>query len=131
MNTAVNGHWSRVEELSSKHKIDPAIYAETDQKVREAIEDIRPNEGNFITDFLISKTGEGSEKVFNNLGKSKANLERLTTSLVRDPSGFEAIRIIGELNQKYRETKPKTSQARPPAKVANGGGLKSLPKKVL
>jgi len=134
---AVDGHLKRAEEVIKKHNIDPEAYVKADENVRNAIGSVTEN-GDMVTDTLISKLGAGSEKVMFKLGRNKAYLEQLQAKLINDPTGLDAMVFLGEmkasLNGASTNINRKKSNASKPAKkikgdVSQGSKATSLRKK--
>ena len=120
MDQAVNAHYDRAGKLIDDSGIDSKIYQQADIVVREAVEAIRPNQGDIIVDQLIALTGEGSEKVFYFLGKNKAALAEVKNRLAEDPSGMKAALYIGQ--QKERLLSPKRATTKAPSPGPNPTG---------
>ena len=59
----VDQHYQRAQQLVDKGNVQPEIIRTADTQIRQAIEQIRPQQGDMIVDQLISSMGEGSEKV--------------------------------------------------------------------
>ncbi|MBU0792174.1 MAG: hypothetical protein KKC55_17150, partial [Gammaproteobacteria bacterium] len=124
---AVDDHYVRAEKLLESSGISEEAFKKSDQTVREAVESIRPKQGDIIIDQLISRLGEGSEKVMFRIGRSKSLLGEFISNLANDPSGLNAATFLGE--QKARLTGPtrKLSNAPSPDTQINGdepGGQK-------
>lgn len=117
---AVDEHYQRAQKLVDEAGINPEVYHQSDLKVRQAINSIRPGVGNDIVDDMIDKLGEGSEKVLYYLGRNQTALDRFKSLFTEDPTGIRAILFLGQ--QKERLTAPKKikSRARPPAPTAKG-----------
>lgn len=120
LNKAVDQHYDRAAKMTEQYGISPEVYQQADLSVRQMIETIRPNEGDAITEGLISKLGEGSEKVFYFLGKNEEARAKLQTILSTDPSGLAAAMYLGELKGKHVNPKKKTSNAPAPAAQVKG-----------
>lgn len=112
---AVDSHYERAAKLSSEQNISPELYQQSDLAVRQAIG------SDEITDQLIARIGEGSEKVMYYLGRNPAARENLRSKLQSDPTGLSAMIMLGELKGQIATPSKKTSKARPPAKRADGG----------
>ena len=113
MNASVDQHYDRAAKLAKANKIEPAVYQQSDATVRNTI-------GESITDALISKMGEGSEKVMFNLGRNPRKLSELKASLASDPNGLSAMMLLGKWSAELTPPKRKTN-APAPAKAASGG----------
>jgi hypothetical protein len=113
-------HYQAADELCSQHNVDPAVYKAADSKVREAMEAIRPQQGDMTVDLLITKLKKGSEKVVLYLGRNDAKLAELQNSLVSDPTGLDAMGMLGSLKKEIEKTTKKRSSAPPPAVTLNG-----------
>lgn len=118
---SVEDHYRRASKLVKDNGISPEVYQKADLDVREAIDSIRPGEGDAIVEWYISRLGEGSDKVMYYLGRNPTALARFQRLISSDPSGIEAGIFLGE--EKKRLTgaqKTKLSQARKPATQING-----------
>lgn len=120
--TAVDQHYERAAALAQRSNISPETYQAADRKVREAIEGIYPDNGDMIADQLIANLGEGSEKVFYNLGINPSRLSELTRRLTEDKSGLKASLYLGEVKGRLLQPHKRRSTAPGPAKTANGDG---------
>lgn len=118
--TGVDGHFERAEKLIEESGISPEKYNASNVAVRSAIDSIAPGKGDFITDYLISELGEGSEKVFYHLGVNAAARDELTTLLTKDPSGVKAAIYLGQKREQLTNPKRPKSNARPPASNVKG-----------
>lgn len=117
-------HETRKTALFTKHKISPEKYESADMAVRAAIDEVVPGGGDGITNALISKTGEGSEKVFFAVGVSAEKKAMLSNLLREDKSGIRAAMYLGELKAQLTNIKIPRSNAPPPATVHGGDGTK-------
>ena len=116
----VDDHYERAAKLVKESGIKPEIYQQTDLIFRNAIEKIRPGQGDLIADQLINVMGEGSEKVQYFLGRNTNALNQLTALLIEDPGGVKAAIYLG--TQKERLTKPKKMKSMAPAPGAQNNG---------
>lgn len=120
LNAAVDDHYTRAAKLATQSKITPEAYQASDLRVRTAIEGIFPNLGDAVTDGLIANLGEGSEKVFYNLGVNPTRLAELERRLREDKSGLKAAIYLGELRSSLAAPINRRSNAPAPAPTANG-----------
>lgn len=111
--TAVDAHYGRAEKLL-ENGISAEAFKASDLTVREAVESIRPKQGDMVVDQLISRLGEGSEKVFFRLGRSKALLGEFVGLLAGDPSGLDAATFLGQQKAILTNTKRRSSNAPSP-----------------
>ena len=85
------------------------MYQNSDLAVRQAIESVLPNQGDLVADQLISRLGDGSEKVMFYLGRNAAAKEKLKSALSNDPTGISAALYLGEVKRDIASpTKRKT-----------------------
>ncbi len=117
---AVDSHYERASELVSSGKVKAEQYQQADQNVRLAMDNIFQGKGDVLTDQLISKMGEGSEKILFSLGVNNAKLAELQSKMINDPSGIEAAIYLGELKTQLKTPEKRRSQARKPAKHISG-----------
>jgi hypothetical protein len=120
---ALDGHLERADRLIKESGISPEVYAAADTAFRNSVETIMPGRGSAVVDVLISRIGEGSEKVSYYLGRNETARAKFLALMMEDPKGIKASIFLGE--QKARLTgainKQKTSKAPPPAPdVTNG-----------
>lgn len=118
---AVGGHYQRAAKLAQEAGISDEVYQQTDLEVRKAIDSAMPGQGDLVADQLISRLGEGSEKVMYYLGRNTGEREKLSAALRTDPSGLSAVILLGELKGRLSSPPKKTSKAPAPARRAEGG----------
>lgn len=119
-NNAVDSHYKRAETLTRDMQISEEAYQGADLRVRTAIEQIRPGQGEAVTDFLISNIGEGSEKVMYYLGVNANALNELQNALATDTSGIKASMYLGRLVGEKVSPKKRVSRAPAPAHQLSG-----------
>lgn len=118
---AVEQHYERAAELSATSGIPPELYRSADLRVREAIQGVYGGEsGEHVTNALIAKLGEGSEKVMYKLGISQKALSELTAKLRDDPDGLQAAIYLGKLSAELSAPARKKSNAPAPATDVQG-----------
>lgn len=117
---AVDDHYKRAAVLSKKSKISAEQYQAADLRVREAVDAIIPGGGNSITEQLIADLGEGSEKVFYNLGVNNARLTKFTDLLKASPRGIKAAMFLTQLKTELGAVTQRTTRAPKPAQQVNG-----------
>lgn len=123
LESAVETHYSRAEELVRKHNLKEEDYANADGLIRSTIESVMPGKGDAIADQLIAKlvnSGEGSEKAWFYLGRNAKELGRLRKSIEDDPSGLSAAIMLGELRAKATKPIRVKSKAPEPQKRLKG-----------
>lgn len=118
--TSVDQHYERAAQLAEKSGITPEAYQSADLRVRSAIDQVFPGGGDNITDALISNLGEGSEKVFYNLGVNRARLAELESLLKQDRTGLKAAVWLGKLASELNAPAKRTSNAPAPAAQIRG-----------
>lgn len=120
----LSSHYERVQDLIASKAITPDAYQNSELIVRRAMEAIKPNQGDAITDDMIARLsglGEGSEKVIHYLGRTPTQLNRLTNALATN-DGFQAMAILGELKGKLTVAPAKKISAAPkPSSRLEGG----------
>lgn len=123
VSAALDGHFERADKLIKESGISPEVYAAADTAFRNSVETIMPGKGSAVVDVLISRIGEGSEKVSYYLGRNETARAKFQALMMEDPTGIKASIFLGE--QKARLTgatnKQKTSKAPPPAPDVTGG----------
>jgi hypothetical protein len=120
LDQAVDDHYQRAAKLAEESGITPELYQNADTVVRQTIESVLPNMGDVVTDNMIARLGEGSEKVMFFVGRNKAAQEKLRSSLVTDPTGISAAIYLGELKRDVVQPAKRVSRARKPATQIQG-----------
>lgn len=120
MEQAVDNHYQRAAKLAEESGITAELYQGADMAVRQAIESVRPKQGDQVADYFISQLGEGSEKVMYFLGRNKAAQDKLRSSLITDPSGISAALYLGELKSTVASPQKRVSRAPKPATEIKG-----------
>jgi len=118
--SGVNQHYERAATLATASGISPELYQSADHRVRSAVEGTFPGGGEQVTNALIAAIGEGSEKVFYNLGVSPKRLAELTAKLASDPSGLTAVAYLGSLKAELTAPLRKKSNTPAPATTVQG-----------
>lgn len=116
----VEDHYQRAAKLLDENKLNPEVYQAADSGFRRAFEDAFPRQGDAVADSVISQIGDGSEKLVMYVGNNGKRRETLKASLIADPSGMKAMRLIGKWESEMLEPTKRVSQAPSPAKQANG-----------
>lgn len=116
----VDEHYTRAAQLAKTSGISEDVYRQADMNVRQAVESVMPNAGDSITDGLISKIGDDSEKVMYYLGRNKAKLGEFERALRGDPSGIEAAMLLGEIKRDLTAPTKRKSNAPTPAPTLSG-----------
>lgn len=120
-NEAVDAHYERASKLVGDFKISPKAYQDADAAVRTDIDSIMPGQGDAIVDELISRLGDGSEKVMYYLGKNPKERALLVSKFAKDKTGLDASIYMGELKAKIATAQTNnTSRAPEPAARPNG-----------
>jgi hypothetical protein len=118
---AVDKHYERAEALVNKKIVSAENYQAADHIVRKAIEEAIPSMGEVVTDNIIARLGEGSEKVIYHLGINPAALSKLKEAFRSDPTGFAASIYMGELKAKFNSaTAEKPERSLRPDKPLSG-----------
>lgn len=117
---SVDQHFARAEKLIEQSGIAPELYQAADGQVRSAIEEVFPEGGDHVTDFLIAQLGEGSERVMYNLGVNTARRNELIRLLKDDSRGLKAAVFLGKLAAELTAPAKRKSSAPPPASQAKG-----------
>ena len=118
---AVDAHYERASKLIEENGISADTYRQTDEIVRNAIEAVKPNQGNIIVDQMISLLGNGSEKVLYKLGRNSALRNELVSLLIEDPNGLKATAFLGEQKAKISLAVGRRSNAPAPSNELDGG----------
>ena len=126
----VDKHYVRADKLIEDSGISAETYKQSDEAIRNAVETVRPGQGNLIVDQMISVLGEGSEKVMYKLGRSKALRGELITLLSENTNGLKAIAFLGEQKAKLLNTKRRKSNAPAPTNEISGDATSSTKERV-
>jgi hypothetical protein len=118
----VDSHFERADNLIKTSGISEEKYEMSNLAIRKAIDSIAPDNGDAITDALISTLGEGSEKVFYHLGINSAAQGEFIGLLASDPTGLQAAIYLGKKSVQLNSPAPKKSKAPAPAPTLSGGG---------
>lgn len=117
---SVKDHLLRAEKLA-EHNIDADAYQNAELNVRRMIDSVAPGSGDAIADNLIHSLGEGSEKLFYQIGINATHRNEIQRRLQSDQSGTSALLYIGELKGKMNSLVKRKSSAPKPAANADGG----------
>lgn len=120
-NEKVEQHYERAAKLvSSTPGFTEEKYKAADYRVRQELHTLTGN-GDLVTDELIARLGEGSERVIAHLGINAAKLETLKQKLAEDNSGIAASIWLGELKSDLNKAKTVNKLSKAPKP---DGGLK-------
>ena len=119
VNRKVEEHYKRAEQVAKKSGITEEQYRDADLNFKRVIEKVFPNRGELIADQLISKMGEGSEKVAYFIGVNKRAQIEFENILKSDPSGVEAAIYLG---RKVSEFSPKRTATNAPTPATQISG---------
>lgn len=131
---SIDGHYQRAEALVKQANIDIKAYEAAELSVRQDIESVLPNAGNVVVDELISRLGDGSEKVMYYLGRNSSARLKMIDKLKSDPSGISAAMYLADIKATRATPKKLVSRAPKPATVISGdasGGLSGDAKALL
>ena len=109
---ALDNHYSQAEKLCRDSDISAKAFQQSDHKVKEAL-------GENIANILIAQMGEGSGKVFFNIGRNPGKLAQLKQCMQDDPNGLKAMMFLGETKTSLTLQKRK-SLAPKPANTVKG-----------
>lgn len=107
---ALDDHYSQAEKLCRASDITPAAFQQSDLKVKEAL-------GENIANILIAQMGEGSGKVFFNIGRNPGKLAQLKQCMQDDPNGLKAMMFLGETKTSLTLQKRKSLAPKPATTV--------------
>ena len=112
---SLDSHYERAAKLIESAKITTEQYQAADTRFRQAIDQVRPGQGDKIADFLLANLGEGSEKVGYHLGVNQEARAQLQSKLLADPSGIAAAVWLGSKLKELSPPKQLRSNAPKPA----------------
>lgn len=131
LDEAVDRHYTRAAKLVEEGKVSEEKYTQADRAVRESFERIAKGNGDKIVDSLIKtldSLGEGSEKVFYQLGVNPAKMQEVANLFATDPTGLSTVAYLGKLQASIQSpTKRKSSAPKPTPELSNGGGSAKTP----
>ncbi len=121
--SSVESHESRSIELSEKHGLKLENVEAANRNFRLAVDSVFKGKGDDFADILISKLGEGSEKVIYHLGVNESARGQFISALAKDPNGLEAMVFLGQKKAELNKPKGKANSRAPkPAAQHRGGG---------
>lgn len=129
---AVDDHYLRANDLVKNSDIDPDVFSAADLAVRQAVESVLPENGDAVTDGIISKLGKGSEKVMYYLGRNASKRAEFVEKLREDKSGLTAAIFLGNIQNDVGKPNKRVSNAPAPGTKLNGdvsGGESALKSK--
>jgi hypothetical protein len=122
---SLDDHYERASQLVADGKVTADSYRSADTVVRQSLESMFPEQGDYMANTLIStlnSLGEGSEKVMYQLGVNPAKMQELQNKLTLDPSGLAAATFLGQLQAQIQTPSKRRSQAPKPSAKADGEG---------
>jgi len=122
LNQAVDQHYQRAQVLADENNINPETYQNADLAVRTAVDSVLPGSGDSVTDGIIARLGEGSEKVMYFLGQNPSERAKFVEKLKDDKTGIAASIMLGEIKSKITAPVNRVSTARKPATTLSGDG---------
>ncbi len=131
LDESLSDHYARAEKLVKSAGITEEQYQAADTKLRLAIDQVMPKQGDIVADTLLANLGEGSEKVGYWLGCNASAREELQRKLISDPSGLSAAMWLGGKARELSAPKQLKSNAPKPNTQLNGDGNTKDPHKAL
>lgn len=127
---AVNGHYERAEQLVKDKLVTAEAYQKADANIKSMFEQLNPEKGEAFANELISQLenlGEGSEKLWFQIGNSQKVLTTLRDKFVSDKTGLSAMGYLGVLHAKISDkpSKKRNSRAPKPATKLQGDATSS------
>lgn len=121
LQSQVESHYQRAAKLVKEFTIEPDLYQSADQSFRQTVDAAFPGHGDAMTDMLIARLGEGSEKLVYSVGRNATKREVLKAKLLEDPSGLSASVYLGGILKEVSTPVKKSTKAPAPAARAEGG----------
>ncbi len=134
LDEAVDRHYTRAAKLVEEGKVSEEKYTQADRAVRESFERIAKGRGDNIVDSLIKtldSLGEGSEKVFYQLGVNPAKMQEVANLFANDPSGLSTVAYLGKLQASIQSPTKRKSSAPAPSPELKGSGSTKTPGEAL
>jgi hypothetical protein len=131
---AVDRHYTRAAKLVEEGKVSEEKYTQADRAVRESFERIAKGNGDKIVDSLIKtldSLGEGSEKVFYQLGVNPAKMQEVANLFATDPTGLSTVAYLGKLQASIQSPTKRKSSAPAPSPELKGSGSTKTPGEAL
>lgn len=97
---ALDSHYERAQKLVDGGIISPDVYRSAEQSFRQSLHQITGN-GDAAADLIISRLGDGSEKIVTHLGINKSAMAMLQKHLAEDQTGLSASVYLGELKARF------------------------------
>ncbi len=127
---ALDEHYNRAAHLVSDGLVTAEDYQAADTLLRQSVDAVAPGSGDVFVDSLLSRLGDGSEKVVMSMSRNPAHLAKFQQSLRDDPTGISAAAFLGELRGRFSSGKTVSRAPRPGTPLAGGqGGSASAEKK--
>lgn len=120
ISSEVDRHYERAVKLAADSGITPEAYQAADFNVRTMV-DALTGSGDSVVDALIATVGEGSEKVFYNLGINADRRNTFKSLLENDPTGLKATAYLGRLAGELSQPLKRKTNAPEPAPNLKGG----------
>lgn len=117
---SVDQHYVRAAKLVEQSGISEDLYRSADERVRTAVDEVFPGDGEVVTNILIDLMGEGSERVMYHLGVNSARRAELKEIMRNDPKGLKAAAYLGKLSAELSAPAKRKSNAPPPAAQIQG-----------
>lgn len=110
---ALDRHYDRAAAIVSDGLLSADEYQDSETLVRRAVDQVSPGNGDNYVDSLLSRLGDGSEKVVVSLARSSTNLAQLQQALREDPTGITAASFLGELKGRFTPARQVSKTPRP------------------
>ena len=115
--TAVDSHYDRAAKLVEDKLVTAEAYQKADANIKAMFEQLHPGKGEgFANEFIsrLDNLGEGSEKLYFQLGNSQKALRNLQQKITSDPTYLSAMGYVGTLYAKLNTDSSKKRISRAP-----------------
>ncbi len=122
MNQSLEQHYDRAATIVSEGLLTADEYQNSEILMRQAVDAISPGNGDAYVESLLSRMGDGSEKLVVSLARNASHMQAFQQALRDDPSGISAATFLGELKGTFRTAKRYSQTPRPGHTLKGDGG---------
>ena len=101
INQELERHYDRAAKIVSDGLLSADEYQDSETLIRQAVDHVAPGNGDAYVDSLLSRLGDGSEKVVVSLARNTTHMAAFQKALRDDPTGITAASFLGELKGKF------------------------------
>lgn len=101
INQELERHYDRAAKIVSEGLLSADEYQDSESLIRQSVDHIAPGKGDSYVDSLLSRLGDGSEKVVVSLARNASHMAAFQQALRDDPTGISAASFLGELKGRF------------------------------